>query len=348
MTTFSKTIALALALGTTAVGCATNGQVGGGDDTGGGPGSDDVGVPLTPVGKYAISSNFDIATNMPGKVGDVVNIFIQATDDPADPSQYLIQTAINGISNQAVKDALTTLAPVIASYVQDKINDVAPQFVSKMLLISNHFGDVLKNYGLTHTLDVKASGAGFAATDSITGLQFKIDNVELQFPFTDYALPAIDVPNVAIGLDQTGKFTIAQHAVPVSLGRTLRIALDELIIPSIDPSATNLNTLLKGLINCHNLGIRADEATTNALINANTIETACNIGIDLMASIAYSKLEDVDTSAFKFNIDGTAKAIDKNRDSYTDDLQRGAWAGTMEYAGTPAPLATATFFGMKI
>ena len=83
--------AFTLALGIAITGCAADSPAnptGGGSDTGGGGdtgGGDDVPTPLDATGKYHVQSTFDIASNMPGTVGTVVNDFIAATDDADDP-----------------------------------------------------------------------------------------------------------------------------------------------------------------------------------------------------------------------------------------------------------------------
>src|SRR5438105_1389915 len=60
----------------------------------GGSGGDDTPKPLDATGKYAMQSQFDIATNMPGTVGTVVNQFIAATDDPDDPTKWILDQII--------------------------------------------------------------------------------------------------------------------------------------------------------------------------------------------------------------------------------------------------------------
>ena len=45
---------------------------------------------------------------------------------------------------------------------------------------------------------------------------------------------------------------------------------------------------------------------------------------------------------------GEARGIDKNKDGKMDTIATGVWAGTVGYAGSPAPLAEAKFFGAKM
>src|SRR5262245_61084761 len=86
---------LALTLGTAAAGCAAGGSDDddlGGDDTGGddsGGGGDEV-KPLDAAGAYSLRSNFDLAANAPGKAGQVINLVIDMTDDPDDPTGWIL------------------------------------------------------------------------------------------------------------------------------------------------------------------------------------------------------------------------------------------------------------------
>ena len=78
--TLSLLIALAFSA-TAAVGCASDpsktGDDGGGGDGGGGDGSGSA-KQIDLSGTYTLHSTYDLATNAPGTVGDVVNAIISA------------------------------------------------------------------------------------------------------------------------------------------------------------------------------------------------------------------------------------------------------------------------------
>src|SRR5690348_8729981 len=90
MKTRHSLFATLLLAGVTVTGC-TSGDTTAGDDDGGdgGDGSGTQPVPTTPEGKFSVTSDFDIATNAPGTPGQIVNYFIQATDDPDDPTKFI-------------------------------------------------------------------------------------------------------------------------------------------------------------------------------------------------------------------------------------------------------------------
>jgi hypothetical protein len=115
------------------------------------------------------------------------------------------------------------------------------------------------------------------------------------------------------------------------------------VIPLIDPSATSLQDILEANVNCQAVGQYVYEAI--GFGSAGTFESACRSGLSAGSRALYKLMEDLDGSALEFGIAGTARAVDRNGDSKMDELTTGVWSGTLGYAGTPAPLGTAKFFG---
>jgi len=220
---------------------------------------------------------------------------------------------------------------------------VPPEFRPQGVVLGDAFGHAANNFGPTGPLDITRTGS---AIKNVTGLHFKVDNVDLDFAFADNNMPPIKIEGLTVGLDQTGKLTISAHKVPLKYGTALRLALDFAIIPMIDPSVGNLPDYLKTLINCQAVGQYVYEAV--GIGSPSTFESACNGGIVAASNALYTQLNNLDGSAFEFGITGTARGIDRNRDGKMDDIQTGVWAGNLSYAGTPAPLATAKFFGAKM
>jgi hypothetical protein len=133
--------------------------------------------------------------------------------------------------------------------------------------------------------------------------------------------------------------------MPIAYGKVLRIGLDAAIIPLIDPHASNLDELFEDKINCAAVGQAVADAV--GVGSPSTYEAACHSGLSLGANLIYSKIAAIDASLLEFDETGAAKALDTNNDKKVDKLQAGTWTGTLSYSGTPAPLATATFFGNR-
>jgi hypothetical protein len=156
----------------------------------------------------------------------------------------------------------------------------------------------------------------------------------------------VSVMNVAVALDKTGRLTIGDHKVGLSYGKVLRIALDEVVIPLIDPTAVTVSDLLKNVVNCQAVGAYIYQAIN--IGSASTFQSACTSGLQAGGQAVYSLINKVDANALEFGINGVAKGIDKNHDGKMDQIQTGAWTGTLAYAGNPAPLARGTFIGARM
>ena len=339
------TAAVLIALGSFAA-CAADAPGGGspgGGNPGDNPGEDDVKV-LKLAGKYGLTSKFDMQANMPGAVGDVARMFIAMTDDSTDPGKFIAEQVVNALPSGAVRTALNAALPFVSGYLNDYLLQIAPDFVTKIVKIGNVFGDASKNFGTLSELSITGSASPYVGNHTVNGVEFKIDGNQIPFMFADYNLTNVSVANLAVGLDQTGKMTIADHKLPLQYGAVLRIALDEAIIPLVDPNAANLTELLQSLVNCQAVG----QAVANQIgFGAGAAETACNAGLALAANKIYDKLAEIDGSALEFQVAGTAKAVDSNADQTADRIDRGGWNGFVSYAGTPAPLANAIFAGSK-
>jgi hypothetical protein len=353
-TTNSLVLALALALGTSAAGCSTDpsNMADDGDGGSGSGGGDGQQKPLDATGKYAMHSTFDLATNMPGTAGTVVNTIIAATDDSDDPTHWLLDQIIAQLPDGTVKSALNLAKSFVAGYLNQRLLEFAPDFVSTMVLVGHDFGDIAKHVGLTETLELTHAGTDYTAVHTVTGAHFKVGNQEADYAFAAYRVPNVVVNNVAVTMDATGQLTIAAHDVSLTYGKLLRLGLDAAIIPLIDSSAHTLNELFIHQINCQDAGTAIADAikdfTGFSIGSASTFAAACTTGLTAAANFVYSKIDAIDGTALQFGLSGSAKGLDKNNDRNIDSILTGTWAGTLSYGTTPTPLAPATFFGERM
>jgi hypothetical protein len=340
-----STFSFVLALGATAAGCAANAPDDMDDDPGmgSGSGSDVEQPPLTAEGKFSLVSDYDIATNMPGTAGEVINAFIAATDGGDDPAHWILDQLVAQLPDGTFKNVVKGAIPFVAGYLNDRLLQVAPDFVVTIRDMGNKFGQAARHFGTLETLDVPANGM---AMHTVNGVQFTVDQIELAYMFKDYQIADVQVPNVGVQVDKLGKLTIADHKVPLSYGKVMRIAMDEVIIPLVDPSATNLEDILKDLINCQAVGQYVYEAV--GIGSPSTFQAACQGGLHAGAQAIYTQIGKIDASALEFNVNGLAKGVDKNHDGKMDSIQVGAWVGTLSYSGNAAPLAHGSFTGQRL
>jgi hypothetical protein len=133
-------------------------------------------------------------------------------------------------------------------------------------------------------------------------------------------------------------------------GGIIHIGLDAAIIPMVDSNAHNLGQLFADKIDCAAVGQYINDALVSNFgfgPGATAMQAACSAGLTAGANAIYAKIDAISSTALEFDTDGTAKATDTNHDYKVDALQTGKWEGTLSYAGTPAPLAPATFNGAR-
>lgn len=337
---------LALALGA-ATGCATDpaddgsgdGPLGGGDDGGG-----DAELPVDAAGTYQLQSKLDLAASAPGTVGDVINTIIDITDDPEDPTLWVLDQAIDAMPSGVLKTALKNAKPYVAGFLNDRILDLAPDFVGVAVQLGDNLGQMAKGFGLNESLVVSGAPGAYTGRLVIVGAHFKIDGIESDHAFADHDLADIPLDGVGVTLD-AGKLGIGDHQFPLSYGQVLRLGLDGAIIPLLEPSARSLNELFASKINCPLIGQLI--ASAIGLGGASTYASACTSGLNRAASYIYGKIAAIDGTAMQLELAGAARAIDRDRDGAIDTINTGAWTGAVTYGSAAAPLEGATFFGSR-
>ena len=326
-----------------AVGCGSS-EVDSPDDPNNPNNPDEQPVPLTAEGRFNVQSEFDLATNVPGTVGQVVNYFIAATDDPDDPTKFLVTELVKALPDGSVKNFVTNSVPFVTGYLNERLLEIAPQLLDKIIDIGNAFGDCAKHFGTLETLEINAAGQ---AVKTITGFHFEIDQVPMDFLLKDYGIADIKIEGVQVNLEQSGKLTIMDHKVGIKYGAALKLAIDKAIIPMIDPSAQNVGDILKKAVNCQKVGQFVYDAINFG--SPSTFQSACTAGLGAASSALYAKLLSMDANALELGITGVARAVDKNRDGKMDEIQTGTWAGSLNYASSPTTLPEgAKFFGAKM
>ena len=344
---------LVLALGATAAGCATDeprgmgtgsgSGDGSGSGSGNGSGGNDGGgtTPLDLAGNYKVQSVYNIEQNVPGTVGEVLNNFTAASQDPG---KWIMNMIIAQVGNGTLKSVLQAGEGLAAGYIDQEINTYAPAFVQTILQVGTDIGDVGQKFGIDETYAVTGSGTTYTAVDTVTGVNFNIEGQPYDLQFANYQVANVVVSSVGMTLGSSQNVTIAQHTVPLSYGKVLQLTLDNVIIPLVDPNAANLGDLLNDLVDCYSIG--NELANDLGFFSADTYASACTAGLNYGASYAYSLMGKIDASALSFQETGAAHAAATG--SNVTAIQLGKWTGNLSYSGTPAPLASATFTGTRM
>jgi hypothetical protein len=340
-------LSLALSLAIASLGCANSlvGDEGEGSGSGSGSGSNEPTPSLDATGTYRLHSTFDIATNMPGTTGSIVNGLIEATDDPNDPMLWVLDQLIAQMDPGTLKTLLQGAAPFVAAELNAQVTNLAPGLVATLTKVGQGLADVTKNFGVREQLVVSHVDQTYIAQITADGLRLRVDGQLVELAFADHGLEDIVVNDVLVALE-IERFAIGEHVLPMSYGRVLRVAFDAAVVPSVDPNAKNLGELLVNAVNCPAVG----QAISNALGfgGATLWATACVAGLHGAANVVYDQIADLD-QPLDFHLVGTARAIDHDHDYRVDKLDEGVWSGTLVYDTVSTPLASpATFAGTRM
>ncbi|MCP4443751.1 MAG: hypothetical protein GY811_00200 [Myxococcales bacterium] len=292
-------------------------------------------------GKYELDSDFDIINGLPGSVGSVANTFADLTDGPNDPATYILDELLEG-QTSFVATAVNALRPAIDGMVNDVIIDNAPGVVDDLLELGNAFGQVSRQFGIVSTMDIKGDSIeanNMVAIHTTQAFSFQLDGETFIFTMDELGVDEETIENITVGYDSaTGKVDFAQHTVPVHYGGFLALALEEVIIPRIDSSASSLQELLANKIDCEGVGVSLEENV--GIFGESFYEGACEIAIEAVASIVMEELREIDEHApVNMLIDGIATVKDPSGDGKADSMTKGNWSGAMEYDGTMGDLA---------
>lgn len=305
--------------------------------------------PLEPEGTYNLQSELDMVSGLPGTIGTIVNSFIDMTNDPYDPTSWILDQLVAAIDQQWVSDAASAARPALDGFLNDLLLQYAPDFVTDILDIGDKFGQIARKFGITSKLAVEKTsgieGEEYKATHTMTGMYFELDGQRYNFSNAELGINDQVVSDLSFRFDKdNGMTVIGAHTFDLPYGAMLLQALNQIIIPMVDPTANSIHDLFVGLVDCQRVG---EEVYGYLNIGSvNLFKGACEIGLNAAAGALEDTIREL--GGMDLNIDGTATAKDINADGKVDLLRTGKWNGNVDYFGELASLTDATFTGERM
>jgi hypothetical protein len=295
--------------------------------------------PLDPQGSYKLDSSFDVS-QLPGDVGKAISTFIDISENPG---LWLLQQ-FNWPS--AISWAPSVLAPIVNSL----INDNAPNFVNDILAVGDKMGQAARNFGTVTELSVtgdQIESGGFLAEHTMTGFTFRIDLETYHYSIAELGSTEPVVEGISFALEGD-KASVGQHDMPIRYGAFLALALDQVVVPLVDPSVQSLHELFIKNVDCAKVGQAA--ADTIGLFSASFYEGLCDTGLKLAADFVKDQLIKIDQKApLLLHISGEAKATDSNNNRRVDSLTAGKWEGSLSHSGDARDFSSpASFSGQRM
>lgn len=282
--------------------------------------------PLEPQGTYRLNSQFDVST-LPGDVGNVVSDFVAMTDDPYDPATWVLDQ-IDGVPG--------FLRPGLDAVLNQVIEDNAPNFVNDILDVGDRLGQAAHKFGTVSELRVKGAGndvdnASLTAVHTMTGFTFRIDGQTYDYTLADLGSQEPVVEGVSIQMDGDN-MNVGAHDMPVNYGGFLGLALEDDIIPLVDPNASSLHEFFMDRVDCTNVGSSLYNQTQ--ILSADFWKGACDIGLQAAAESIMAEIVGIDEQApLLLKISGHAHVADSNGDRTVDEMSRGKWNGSLDFNG---------------
>ena len=298
-------------------------------------------------GMYRLNSTFDLATNMPGTSGDILNGLIDATDSPDDPMSWVVDQMLAQMDDGTLKDILVAAKPFVIGYLNDRVTDLAPELVNTLVELGQRMSDLTKKFGVNERLEVNSVDQTFVAQSTADGVRFDIDGTVKDYAFVDYNIDNVIANDILITLDSgQGRMHIGEHNLPLPWGKIVRLGLDAAVIPAIDPTATSLTDLLDNVVDCQGVGSSINTAL--GFGGSAFWASACLGGLGLAADAVYDQIADTN-SLLGMHLVGVSRYTDTNADFKIDELKFGNWTGSMDIQGMNATLAQpAAYVGKRM
>jgi hypothetical protein len=284
-------------------------------------------VPSSPAGVFALTSTFDL--RLPPPAEPAMATLIAATDGPDDPSRYVIDRMIATLPDGSPKTIAMVAAPYVAAYVNARLVEIAPRFVSGLGGIATGLARIATHFGTLESLQIDAGGTGVR---TISGVRFEVAGAVKVVHLADAGLADISAAVRAV-LDATGQLAISEHSHGLPYGAILRLGLDRAVVPSVVPTAHDLAEALAVLMDCDRLG--AVVAERIGLGSAGLYGTACHAAMTAIASDLDEQLAAIDRISLGLEVAGTGHAIDHDGDGLIDEIAAGRWTGAV-YSGPAA------------
>ena len=304
--------------------------------------------PIDPTGTYALRSEVHLASPLSGPAAALIADVRAATDDPDDPSRFLVDHLISQLPDGRTKTIASELAPFLAAYLDARLAETSPRLLPGMHAVSDALASFSQQLDPIEQLQIAPqspgrdeelqaapelppgrgeelwsapSGVEHAATIAITGLRIG----KLDVPLAAGGIPE---PAVAARVTYTtGMLMIGDHRLSLPYSRLVRLALDRGIIPAVDPHATDLPTLLIDLVDCDQVGAAIAEGV--GVGPASMYSDACVVALRAVAAEWYEHLDALDGMTIDLAIRGDARALDLDRDGRLDAIANGIWTGVL-------------------
>jgi hypothetical protein len=286
---------------------------------------------LDVAGTFRIDSTFRLPQGLPPGEADALMTFVEMTNDPQDPATWVLDQVLGQLEDPF--DSVVSVAPsglALDQQLNAFLLENAPDSVTKIRELGDGLDQVIKTLNLVSQLDVGGNDidqGSLVGRHRLTGAVFTVDGAIHEYTADQMALGAMTEVSLGVSRPSTRQLALSQHTLHVPYGRMLVHALDNVVVPSVDPTAGSTAVVLAKAFDCEALGGKIAEEVG---FGASTVyENACVAGLDLAMGQLEQELLQIEAD---LTIMGTADLIDGNDDHRVEKLNGGQWEGNLQFS----------------
>jgi hypothetical protein len=288
-------------------------------------------------GTLELTSNFDLQGKFDGsELADALNVINEISDEPMDPGKYIVDAILDeiagDINNQTLFMAASLLKPILYDGVQKLLLSIAPDMIMELKEVAAGLSAVARKFTITSEMVSAAPqpvNANMTVDHGLTKIAWTFKGKKAEYAF--YQLGVVPkVNNVALVPNTTvqGGVNISEHTFQLKFGSFLLVALNNLVIPYVNPKANSISTLIGAYVDCPKVAktINDEVGFGGEAVWAN----ACAIAMSMVTSLVEGKIIDLDQEQSVLTLNGQCKLVDNTTDAFIDAATEGLWTGTMK------------------
>jgi len=283
-------------------------------------------------GTYQLTNKFDVQTNFSGsKFAGVLNVLSQISDDPLDPGKYVVDRVLDAVDNKAVQAVAIVLKPALYKEVNNLLYKIAPKLTATFKQLAKDLSTIARKFDVSSTLTSPAPQPGnlpMVADHELNKIAWTLGGTRVDVTFQQLNLQNPIAKNVPLTLTNGTDLEIREHTFQLNYGAFLLVALDNLVIPRLEPGAKDIEDLLKAQVDCVKVGQTMNK--TVGLGGEQLWVGACNIAVTAIATYLEFEIAGMDSTDSSLTIKGQTKIYDPQKSGTFTLLTKGLWSGTLE------------------